>query len=115
MNEDDGGLNAIEAQLRQKFNTKEWLCYRSETEGIKSRRYINKSFVDEIKTNCRNFRTNKRNSTKTADYFQNLPLYSGKDLTADFHSAQDRIYQSCLPNNVRNSLIFSNTLGYLYI
>jgi len=116
MNQENTGLSAVEASLRKKFQTHEWVSVKNDWNNIRSKFYIKKEFHHEHKTNFKKIRFNKRNPTKTMDYYQQYPLYKDANVFLDFNKVHDRIYQNSIPNTV-NPLtpVDSKLLDHLYL
>ncbi len=100
MNQENTGLSAVEASLKKKFQTHEWVSVKNDWNNIRSKFYIKKEFHQEHKTNFKKIRFNKRNPTKTLDYYQQYPLYKDANVFLDFNKVHDRIYQNSIPNTV---------------
>jgi len=100
MNQENTGLSAVEASLKKKFQNHEWVSVKNDWNNIRSKFYIKKEFHHEHKTNFKKIRFNKRNPTKTLDYYQQYPLYKDANVFLDFNKVHDRIYQNSIPNTI---------------
>jgi len=89
---------------RKDFNTKEWKSFKTSNDGVKSIVHLKKSFMNDCRTNIRNFHFAKKKSMKAfpiAD--ESVKESTGQTTPFTIDKSIDRVYQTAIPNNVTYS------------
>lgn len=100
MEQETQDRTAYETYLRQKFNTDDWLSFKSQHDDISSKFYLSKDFYEEQKGSLKHFRFNRRNCSRVPRYCDQDLASMGPETSFDHEKLHDQVYQSSIPNTV---------------
>ena len=100
MEQETQDRTAYETYLRQKFNTDDWLSFKSQHDDISSKFYLSKEFYEEQKGSLKHFRFNRRNCSRVPRYCDQDLASVGPDTSFDHQKLHDQVYQCSVPNTV---------------
>lgn len=103
--EEQKAVNQRDQNQRKTFDYKEYKSYKNSKEGVESLVHVKKSFISESKSNPRNFRYNKKKSTKILQAVEEEDSEVVKNPSPfQINKSIDQIYQTAIPNSVSPSI-----------
>lgn len=96
---------SAEEYFKSKFQDARWLAFQNTYDAYSNKAYISKDFYAEHQSCAKKYRCNKKNPTKSKDYYQEKKKYDKSGCNAKKPS--DNIYETAIPNTVRLSLNFA--------